>query len=163
MRVWAGILHDRIIGPFFFEDNVNGENYTDFLMHELGHLLEDTPLDVRANMWFQQDGHPAHTSLPARAALGELFPGTWIGLHSPVQEWAPRSPDLAECDFYLWSMLKSRLPQPFPQNVNLLQGMIREVLAAVDVEEIRSVHECFLRRIGACVAQNGGHFEQFVE
>ncbi|KAK3914508.1 Histone-lysine N-methyltransferase SETMAR [Frankliniella fusca] len=67
VAVWGGVLHDN--------------------------LLEDTPLAVRDAMWFQQDGHPAHSSWAARAVLGEKFPGRWIGLHSSVQEWSPRSPD----------------------------------------------------------------------
>ncbi|KAK3910111.1 UDP-N-acetylenolpyruvoylglucosamine reductase [Frankliniella fusca] len=122
VRVWAGLLHDRIIGPFFFEENVNAENYTDFLMHELDDLLDGTPLAVRRAVWFQQDGHPAHTSLAARAALGVKFPQRWIWLHSPTQEWAPRSPDLAEPDFYLWGMLKGRMTPPLPANAAELES-----------------------------------------
>ncbi|KAK3929171.1 Histone-lysine N-methyltransferase SETMAR [Frankliniella fusca] len=88
VAVWGGVLHDRIIGPFFFEENVNANVYTNFLLNDLDNLLEDTPLAVRDAMWFQQDGHPAQSSLAARAVLGEKFPGRWIGLHSPVQEWS---------------------------------------------------------------------------
>ncbi|KAE8739295.1 hypothetical protein FOCC_FOCC015203, partial [Frankliniella occidentalis] len=51
--VWAGIVDDFIIGPYFWP------NVVDFLNHELDDLLKNLPLEVRRDMWFQQDSHPA--------------------------------------------------------------------------------------------------------
>ncbi|KAJ8943495.1 hypothetical protein NQ318_016275 [Aromia moschata] len=33
--VWAGIIQDRIVGPFFFDDTLNGARYLRLLQHEL--------------------------------------------------------------------------------------------------------------------------------
>ena len=60
VAVWGGVLGDRLIGPHFFQGNVTGPVYADFLENTLPILLEDVPLDERARMWFMQDGHPAH-------------------------------------------------------------------------------------------------------
>ena len=160
IAVWAGILYDRVIGPFFFEGgHVTGETYRDFLRNHLEGLLVDIPQEVRQNMWFQQDGHPAHTAVETRALLNEMFPQRWIGLRGQVQEWSPRSPDLAECDFYLWGMLKGKLFPPRPANSEELKQKVRDIFRAVPPDEIARVHENMMRRIGLCLRQDWGHFE----
>ncbi len=70
-------MDDFVIGPFW-PNNVTAEEYADFLNHELFLLLEDLPLEVRRDMWFQQDGHPAHTSLAAREILNRDFPNRYL-------------------------------------------------------------------------------------
>lgn len=161
--VWTGIIHHQIIGPYFFEQNVNGETYSAFLQNSLDDLLANVPLAVRQDMWFQQDGHPAHTSRLARAVLNEKYPNRWIGLRGPLQEWSPRSPDLAECDFYLWGMLKGKIFPPRPQNPEELKQKIRDAFASIEPIELERVHQNLRRRIGFCIRENGGHFEHLDE
>lgn len=60
VNVWCGILDNQIIGPHFFEDNLNREMYLQFLQNDLHELLENTPLRTRERMWFQHDGAPPH-------------------------------------------------------------------------------------------------------
>ncbi|KAE8740310.1 hypothetical protein FOCC_FOCC014184 [Frankliniella occidentalis] len=76
VRVWAGLVDDFVVGPYIWPNNVTvtTEEYSDFLDHELPQMLDDLPLQVRAETWFQQDGHPAHTSLAARAILNREYP-----------------------------------------------------------------------------------------
>ncbi|CAG4992826.1 unnamed protein product [Colias eurytheme] len=45
-----GIVHDCIVGPFFFPDNLNGVTYENFLRDELWTLLEDVPLAIRSRI-----------------------------------------------------------------------------------------------------------------
>lgn len=45
--IWAGIIGNELIGPYFFEERLNGQNYVRFLREELGHLLENVPLIIR--------------------------------------------------------------------------------------------------------------------
>ena len=45
------------------------------------------------NLYFQQDGAPAHYAVSVRKWLDEHFPGRWIGSRGAV-EWPARSPDL---------------------------------------------------------------------
>jgi len=56
-------------------------------------FLENLPLQLHLNMWFQQDACPSHTWRLARAALNAMFPNKWIGKYDPIN-YPPRSPDL---------------------------------------------------------------------
>jgi len=60
-----GILEYKIVGPYFFPEHVriNADVCAAFLDETLGELLENIPLGLLINMIFQQDGHPAHTSI----------------------------------------------------------------------------------------------------
>ncbi|XP_011883614.1 PREDICTED: uncharacterized protein LOC105570778 [Vollenhovia emeryi] len=73
VSVWAGILGDDIIGPYFIDGKVNGNEYRRLLNNELVELLDDVPLKLRINMWFQQDGYPAHTAKLTRELLNNKF------------------------------------------------------------------------------------------
>ena len=77
----------------------------------------------RNNMWWQQDGAPAHTSNATMQYLRGQFP---LRLMSKRRDWPcpPCSPDLAICDFFLWRYLKQKIwdvPQDQqPQNLEEL-------------------------------------------
>ena len=60
LNVWGGIIHDHIIGPYFFPDRRNGETYLQFPRTELIHFLDAVPLDVIQRMWFMRDGATSH-------------------------------------------------------------------------------------------------------
>ncbi|KMQ82400.1 hypothetical protein RF55_23126, partial [Lasius niger] len=70
-------------------------------------LLENIPLNLRRNFWFQLDGCPAHYGRGPRQWLNVHFPGKWIGRAGPVA-WPPRSPDLTPLDFFVWGTLKQK-------------------------------------------------------
>ena len=95
----CGILGGKILGPFVFPERLNGATYLNFLRNELPLFLDDGPLAIRRDMFFQHDGCPSHFARNVREFLevigrGSLFP------------WPPRSPDLTVLDFYLWWKLK---------------------------------------------------------
>src|SRR3978361_2105044 len=85
---------------------LNGQNYLHFLQHTLPDLLDDIPLLLRQNMWFMQDGAPAHSPINVRQHLNLRFPNRWIGRgeDAPVS-WPPLSPDMTPCDYFLWGAL----------------------------------------------------------
>lgn len=109
LNVWAGIVGDYLIGPFFLPLRINGETYQHFLENELPPLLDDVPLETRRRMWFMHDGAPAHFSEITRNYLNQIYGNRWIGrgVEEGNQPWPPRSPDLNPLDFYLWGHLKS--------------------------------------------------------
>ena len=51
------------------------------------------------DLYFQQDGTPAHYSRAVREYLDETFPEKWIGRRRPI-DWPGRSPDLTPMDFF---------------------------------------------------------------
>ena len=46
MNVWGGVLGNKLIGPFVFDNNLTGNVYEVFLRNELPGLLEDIPLII---------------------------------------------------------------------------------------------------------------------
>ena len=46
MNVWCGVVGNRLIGPFVFDNNLTGNTYEAFLRHELPVLLEHIPLTL---------------------------------------------------------------------------------------------------------------------
>lgn len=85
LNVWCGIVGERIIGPYFFENTLTGAIYAEFLRNILPILLEDVPLDVRMHLWYQQDGAPSHRRRECVNLLNFKFSRSWIGLGGPIE------------------------------------------------------------------------------
>jgi len=64
VNVWSGLLGNKLIGPFVFNNNSKGNTYKVFLKNELPGLLEDIPSMTRSQMYFQHDGAPPHYTRP---------------------------------------------------------------------------------------------------
>src|SRR3978361_1541483 len=71
--VWGGIVGNYLIGPYFFNDPVNGERYLDFLQNQLQNFLDDVPLEIIRRLWFQQDGAPPHYAAIVRDFLDQDY------------------------------------------------------------------------------------------
>lgn len=158
VNVWCGIVGKHIIGPFFFEGNLNGIRYANFLENDLPPLLEDIPLSLRQNMFFQQDGCPAHTSRVARERLNDMFPGKWIGKYGP-HNWPPRSPNLNVLDYYLWGRVKDLVYRNRPTTRDDMIVRIRDAIRSLGEVEIYRATNDFQKRVIKCTEANGGHFE----
>lgn len=78
-NLWGGIIGKTLIGPHILPDNLNGDNYLQFLEDVLPELLENIPLDVRRRLIFQNDGCPAHNRLTVREFLDRHYPARWFG------------------------------------------------------------------------------------
>lgn len=99
INAWLGVLDTKIIGPFFFENELTGESYLNFLRNQFQDYLDDLPLNVLANFeYFQQDGATAHRDRRVVNFLNNFKPERWIGNNGPIQ-WPPRSPELTPLDF----------------------------------------------------------------
>ena len=63
---------EHLIGPYFFDGNVNQESYANMIRKWfITKLIE---LGIKDRVWLQQDGAPAHFALPVRALLNAEFP-----------------------------------------------------------------------------------------
>jgi len=49
-----------LIGPYFFERNVDRDSYLELLRDQLPEMLENVDLMTRRRMWLQQDGAAPH-------------------------------------------------------------------------------------------------------
>ena len=106
VNVWCGLFGNKLIGPFVFDNNLTWNAYEVFLRNELPDLLEDIPLMIWNQMYFQHDGTPPHYTRHVRDYLNESIPNRWLGRGGHVA-WAPRSPDLTPLDYYLWGHMKT--------------------------------------------------------
>lgn len=125
-NVWAGILGDEIIGPFFIDGNLDSAKYVLLLHHQIVPAMRASA--ARQNIdWndviFQQDGAPAHFARIVRQYLDLVFPNRWIGRSGPIL-WPPRSPDLTALDFFLWGFLKDRVFRTIPQTIQKMENRI---------------------------------------
>jgi hypothetical protein len=55
-----------------------------FLQEVLPVLLEDVPLAIQRDMWFQNDGAPANFSAQTQQLINTQFPDRWLGRGGPV-------------------------------------------------------------------------------
>lgn len=165
LNIWFGIIGDYLLGPCELPQTLNGQQYLYFLQNNLVNLLEDIPLDIRAHIWYLQDGAPAHYPLIVRSHLNTVFPHKWIGRGSE-HPWPPRSPDLNPLDFFFWGYIKSMVYTA--ASINTREELWQRIVAAADA--IRNLHPSFfavrrnfLKRCRTCVNVNGGHFENILK
>lgn len=167
VMVWAGVIGERVIGPYFFRMTVSGRSYLEFLENELPRLLEILPLNVRRNMWWQQDGAAPHRADPVIEYLNNAFEGRWIGLRGPVY-WPPFSPDMTACDFYLWGVVKAYVDKGDPRSDDHARQLIVEAFDQIrrnqgQDQHLSHVQSSIIERIKMCIERRGGHFEKLIK
>jgi hypothetical protein len=158
LNVWCGVVCDRVIGPHFFDDTLTGNMYVDFLRTVLPTLLEDIPLDIRVNMWYQQDGAPPHRTNAVVRHLNLTFNNKWISMRGPIA-WPARSPDLTPLDFFLWGRVKNLVYATAPTTREDMRQRIVDACASIAVGEIRNARISLTDRFRWCINVDGGHFE----
>ena len=84
-NVWCAMSSDCIIGPYFFDENVTGQNYLNMLKTFFWPRIQKKRLCSK--ILFQQDGAAAHYSLPVREWLNKKLPGRWFGRRGAIK-WA---------------------------------------------------------------------------
>ena len=95
IMVWCAFSGKKFYGPYFFEENVNGENYLDMLKYYF--WPKHSPLETAQKYYFQQDGAPPHRRKIVQTWLKAKFGDRFLD----ASRWPPRSPDLNPCDFSL--------------------------------------------------------------
>jgi len=163
VKVWCGLLSNKLIRPFVFDNNLTGNTYEVFLRNVLPGLLEDIPLMIRSQMHFQHDGAPPHYTWHVREYLNESFPNRWLGRGGPVA-WPPRSPDLKPLDYYLWGHMKTLV---YEIKVDSRAALHRHIFVAAEhisnhPDNIASATQSLLMHAENCIETGLGHFEQLL-
>lgn len=161
VNAWCGILHNQIIGPYFFDEPLSGRSYLYFLREEMPQLLEDINLNERLNMWLQHDGAPPHFHCEVRQFLYRQYPEKWIGRGGFIS-WPPRSCDLTPLDFFLWGYIKDRVYVNKPTTREDMKDRIREVCRTVTPLMLSDVRHNIQKRINMCIQQEGRLFEHLL-
>ncbi|XP_011687036.1 PREDICTED: uncharacterized protein LOC105449477 [Wasmannia auropunctata] len=161
LNVWAGIMGTNILGPVILPDTLNSVSYLEFLQENLPDFLEQVPLERRNQILFQQDGAGPHNARIVTNFLNQRFPGRWIGRYGPIH-WPARSPDLNPLDFFLWGHCKEIVYRQLPEDIEELNDKLHFAIWDVDDEVMEKTQENLLRRMRACIAMDGGHFEHLL-
>lgn len=161
LNVWAGILNNRIIGPFFIDGNLNAVKYEAMLRDQIVPAIREIAGDDFENVWFQQDGAAPHYARDVRAYLDEVFTDHWIGRRGAI-EWPARSPDLTPLDYFLWGYLKDRVYKTKPQNLADLQQRIIDEIVLIPRLMIENAINAFYHRLAYCQELNGQQFEPYL-
>ena len=111
-------------------------------------------------LWWFQDGAPAHGTLNVRQRLRRVFGNKIVALNHEV-EWPARSPDLTPCDFFLWGYLKQKVfSMPPPDLISLRRRITFEIDILRDNNDmIRRSVAGMRRRAVTCIERNGQHVE----
>lgn len=151
-----------MIGPFIFDHNLNGVRYLDLLQTRIIPAIRNiVPPEQFNELWFQQDGCPAHNTRTVREFLTETFGQRVISNNGPIP-WPARSPDLTPLDFYLWGFVKNEIYEfDPPENREVLEARVLDSLNGINRNTLRRVTNSVRGRCERNIQQNGAHIEQF--
>lgn len=163
INVWAGILGDRLIGPYILPHRLNGAHYHQFLVNVLPALMDDVSYQQRLQMWFMHDGAPAHFHRNVREHLTLTFGDHWIGRGGPTP-WPSRSPDFNPLDFWLWGHLKTIVYATPVNDVQTLQDRVFNACRNIQQQPgvFQRVRDSLRRRAEGCIAMDGRHIEHLL-
>ena len=142
--VWAAMFSNGIIGPFFFDASITGERYVKMLQTYFFPQAQQ-----QEDIYFQQDGAPAHYAHCVREWLDINFNDKWIGRRGPF-EWPARSPDLSPMDFFLQGVLKNMVYKEKPRT-------IPDKIATINMELCQKVCRSVAARLVSCIEHNGNN------
>lgn len=155
VMIWAALTSEHLIGPYFFDGNVNQESYANMIRNWfIPKLIE---LGIKDCVWLQQDGAPAHFALPVRALLNAEFPDRWIGRGSNSFAWPPRSPDLTTPDNSLWGLIKGQVSGIRYETIDQLKHAIIAAFASVSRNSLKKMAQRTWRRMELCKNNEGQH------
>lgn len=163
VNVWAGMLQNHIIGPFFIDGMLTAAKYLDMLQNQIVPAVRNLPINFE-EVWFQQDGCPAHNARNVNLFLQTTFPNRLISTQGTIN-WPPRSPDLSPNDFFLWGYVKNSIyghNHERPMNIDELRLKIVQSLENIPAVMLAKVRSEFYNRLGYCEAQQGGIFEPLI-
>ena len=160
VNTWAGIYNDTVIGPFFIEGNITGDKYLEMMINEVGPALLEAAGDDE--VYFQQDGAPAHFKRNVREMLDEMFPRKWIGRKGPYI-WPARSPDMTPLDFFLWGHVTHRIFLTRPVDCDDLKLRIVAACREISPEVLQRVRNAFYNRLHYCLTAEGHQFEHLIK
>lgn len=157
LTVWIAVLDNQLIGPYFFDGTVNGENYLRMLRTYLLPEMKRRRINIQSTI-FVHDGAPPHGTTSVTNFLNENF-DFWIGQRSEIK-WPPRSPDLSVLDYFLWGYLKNEVYKKTSENPSELRERIIDACDNLTPQMLRNATQGFRRRLELCIERDGDLFEE---
>ena len=153
----------QVFGPYFLKAgvNLNQYGYKRLLSHtvfpDMKRRLGQAGFD--STCW-QQDGAKPHTANSNMDYLDGIFGPNMLALKSRQGEaWAPSSPDMSACDFWLWGHLKEKVYKPMPTSMAQLKNRIVEEMGKIPPEMVKEAVYSTKKRARQMVKCQGEAFE----
>ncbi|VDP08567.1 unnamed protein product [Heligmosomoides polygyrus] len=157
--LWGSITLDKKT-PLVFVDRsvkINAEVYQEKILRDvlLPWVAENF---VSGQCVLHQDWAPAHSARSTLAFCESHFPGYWT-----KHFWPPNSPDLNPMDFAVWGYLQQKVSPKSHQSLNALKASLRRAWDDTDITFLRPRVMSVEKRLKACIAAKGTHFEHLSE
>ena len=160
VMVWAVVGEAGVIGPFFFEGNVDADSYLKLLEEEFFPVFSG--YSNQSELLFLQDGAPPHWAQRVRDWLNDHLANRWIGRGGPRDSnipWPPRSPDLTPMDFIVWGFIKSKVYTKNYENLVDLKAAICAAFQEITKKMVSDTLKNLERRLQLVVKNGGRHVE----
>ncbi len=102
---------------------------------------------------------PPHWTRSVPDWLNEKFPDRWMGHGSPNMQWAPHSPNLSVCDFFLWGFIKSKVYTTRPRDIPELKERIVNAFGEITREIRQKTLLEYRKRLEKVIENDGAHVE----
>jgi len=147
-----GVVHSEFVPP---GQTVDQAFYLDVLARLCDGLRLNRPDSWQSGNWvLHHDNAAAYAALSARRLLAE---NRIITVLHP-----PRSPDLAPCDFFLFSRMKRErdLQEERLADVDEVMEKTTEALSAIEGEQFLKCFQKWNKRLGTCIRSNGEYIKR---
>ena len=144
-----GVVHYEFLPT---GQTVNKEYYLSVMRHLREAIRLKRPELWRNNSWFlHHDNAPSHTALVLREYLAKNS--------TNIVPQPPYLPDLAPCDFWLFSKLKRPLRGHRFDSIEEIKAESKRELMAIPEDEYKQCFENWKKRWHSCIASGGDYFE----
>jgi len=144
-----GIIHKGFVPS---GQTITGEYYVIVLNRLISRIRRICPEYQDESSWcLLHDNAPSHNLLIVRRFL--------VKNRVCVLNHPPYSPDLAPCDFALFSKLKMKLQGTYFEDVPTIQRSSTCVLETIQQSKLKQAFQSLLNRCKKCIEAGGGFFE----
>jgi transposase len=149
VMVWAAIGLGYKSPLIFIEGTLDASTYRTMLAHYgIIESVHEIFKNNRSDVYFQQDGAPAHTSQETVQ---------WIDAQIDlIPNWPPNSPDLSPIE-NVWAIMDINIAPKNPQNPEDLKRFLLEEWDKLPQETIDHLIQSMPERFRVCLRQNGGY------
>lgn len=152
LHLWGGVCgNGTLLGPFFFNANVNERTYLQLLNNRAFPQLSNNYNAKQQTL----DGATPHKTRLVRRRLQDVFGRRVIAMGHQIP-WPARSPDLTPFDFFLWGYLKQKVyTSPIADLNDLRQRIVNEMnILRGNRQILMNVMQGMSHRAQKCILEN---------
>lgn len=152
LMIWGMVAQNFKSKLILVEKSVTKEFYKNEII-ESG-VISDAIQVVGKDFIFQQDGATAHTSKICIEAIRKQC--------RIINFWPSNSPDMNIIEL-LWAIIKIRVDQKRPENIEQLKSVISQIWDELDFSTINGLVDDFPRRCFLVLANHGENIQKFIK